>query len=116
MQQGKTVVDTVAGNSERKEFTAKVRFNQDKQGRPNFLGPYVFGPTGDKFLYLVWFTPAGKLEHMFRRAKIKLNHLTWEQIRQATESGRPLVAHVSMTDKKGEPVCASLKSDQILWE
>lgn len=116
MQQLKEVEQIVPGNSSHCEFLATVRVNEDKQGNPNFLGPYVFGPTGDKFLYLVWFASLGPHREMFRRAKIKLNHLSWKDLRQAETSGQPLVARIVMTDQKGGPVCASLREEQISWE
>ena len=56
------------------------------------------------------------IKEMFRRAKIKLNALSWEQINTAIAQGKSIEAHIKLTDKKGEPVCASLKAENISWQ
>jgi hypothetical protein len=53
---------------------------------------------------------------MFRRAKIHLNHLTWEQVSKAFSSNRPLRVVIDMTGKKGDPVCASIRRDRANWQ
>ncbi len=115
VQKNQEVIDLTAGDVEKKMFELPVQVNEGKDGTPNFLGPYVFGKTGDKFLYLVWLNKKGEELERFRRAKIKLNVLSWEQINQAIEGQQPLKAHIILTDKKGEPICASLKAPYIDW-
>jgi hypothetical protein len=53
---------------------------------------------------------------MFRRAKIQLNHLTWEQVRSALSNDRLLKVVIDMTGKKGDPICASIRQDRAKWE
>lgn len=115
VQYKQEVEDLTPGDSDEKLFLISVQVNTGKQGEPNFLGPYVFGKTGDKFLYLVWLIKQDGEQHRFRRAKIKLNHLEWNTINRAIETDQPLVAHIHLKDHKGEPVCASLTPGNIQW-
>lgn len=115
VQKDREILEVTPGNSDEKVFQIPVLVNTGKNGEPNFLGPYVFGPTGDKFLYLVWFSGETRLPSLFRRAKIKLDVLTWDQIHSAVDRRQALVAQIKMTDKKGGPVCASLRGEQIRW-
>ncbi len=116
VQKEREIVEVTPGNSAEKVFHIPVLVNTGKNGEPNFSGPYVFGPAGDRFLYLVWFSGDPRLPSQFRRAKIKLDALTWDQIHPAVDNRQPLTAHIKMTDKKGGPVCASLRGEQIRWE
>ncbi|MEZ5043669.1 MAG: DUF5990 family protein [Saprospiraceae bacterium] len=116
IQKNKEVLEETPGDSLSKTFSLSLECNMGKDGMPNFLGPYVFGSTGDKFLYLVWYSKENGIKEMFRRAKIKLNVLSWEQINTAIAQGKSIEAHIKLTDKKGEPVCASLKAENISWQ
>ncbi len=66
----------------------------DGPGVPNFLGPFVHGPKGDRFLYLSWrpkeWRPGGPevLPSVWlRRMKVRLGSITWKQIDKAVRSG-----------------------------
>lgn len=115
VQKNQGLVEETPGDAAEKVFEIDVKVNKGKDDHPNFLGPYVFGKTGDKFLYLVWYDQIEGLQDRFRRAKIKLNALSWEQISQAMEQNQPLAAHIRLKDKNGGPVCASLKDENISW-
>lgn len=115
VQKNEDIEAETPGDATSAVFNIPVSCNVWKDGTPNFTGPYVFGPTGDKFLYLVWYAKTPDFIHRFRRAKIKLNTLSWEQIRHAREQQKPLIAQIRLTDKKGGPVCASLKEPNIKW-
>jgi len=65
---------------------------------------------------LVWYNKMGRLKETFRRAKIKLSPLTWPRVDTAIKTGKPIVATINLTDAKGQPVCASLKADNLKWE
>jgi hypothetical protein len=56
----------------------------------------------------VWFENKGDQER-FRRAKVKLNHLTWEQLEDDIE------AELTMTDERGGPISGTVKKDWIQW-
>jgi hypothetical protein len=51
---------------------------------------------------------------MFRRAKLRLDAVPPELLRDAQRQGF-LVARVTLTDPKGNPVCASLGPPFIEW-
>ena len=52
---------------------------------------------------------------MFRRLKIRLGSLSWEQIERAIAEDIPIVAKVKTSDQGGGPVCGSAR-DNIEWE
>ena len=109
VQHNKDVIDAVPGDSEIATFTIPVRLKKGKDGQPDFLGACVHGKPGDRFIYLVWFED--KLPpNRFGRAKIKLNHLTWGQVKG------DIRADLSMTDKRGRPIYATVKEDLITWQ
>lgn len=114
LQKGKETVSLVPGDVEQVVFSAPLRV-QNRDGRPNFLGPFAHGTPQQRFLYLVWSTKDGDTLQMFRRAKIHLSHLTWPQIRRAVEEGRPITATLRMTDARGGPLCASVPAGHITW-
>lgn len=116
VQKNQDVIWPVPGDSKEVTYDIPLFVNEGKNGKPNFLGPFVFGKTGDKFLYLVWYSKKYTIENRFRRIKIKLNVLTWEDINQAILEEQPMVAHIKLKDKRGEPVCASLKEGNIGWQ
>jgi hypothetical protein len=73
-------------------------------------GPYVHGRGGDRFLYLSW----GEVDRgefkMFRRAKIRLEHLDPSEI-----DGRTLEVTIELTDELGHPTCASVRPPAAQW-
>lgn len=115
VQQEKETVWEIPGDAVSQVFDIPVFVSEGKDGAPNFLGKFAHGNTGDKFLYLVWYEKSLH-NQSFRRAKIKLNHLTWADVEKAIAEQAPIVAEVKLTDKKGGPVCASLKPEQITWK
>lgn len=111
IQCGKEVVQEVKLPTQDVVFEAELRVDGDPaHGRPNFLGPYAQGSAQDRFLYLCWGRRHFGLWAGFRRAKISLSGLNWEDI----DSNR-LMARVRCTDAKGGPSCASLKGDFVTW-
>lgn len=116
IQYQQEVLEETPVTAEEKTFELQVKVSQGKDGSPNFTGPYVFGKTGDKFLYLVWLMKTAIGDERFRRAKIKLQALSWEQIRKAQAEKIPIRAKIILTDAKGGPICASLKPPYIQWD
>ena len=55
---------------------------------------------------------------MFRRLKVHLSHLTWADIKTATDRSQPLRVKISMKDRRGEPLCASVRPDNpaLSWQ
>ena len=85
-------------------FTARVR--EGKDGKPNFLGPFVQGPTHERFVYLDIGTYAGQTNTPWsRRLKVPLRGITWEMI----EAKKTLETRVAGKGKDGSPTCATVK-------
>lgn len=115
-QKGDAVVDDVFGDAKAWEFDFDLRVERNsKTGKPNFLGPYAHGKPTERFLYLCWGQRIGGAWHGFRRAKIHLSHLDWPTVERAIAKRQPIEAVLKLADKKGEPLCASVKGDQIEW-
>jgi len=83
------------------EFNVAVRTAKDNQ--PDFAGPFVQGPTGERFFYINVGTYAGQTNTEWsRRLKVPLSGITWGAIR----SQKTLVASIPGTGKDGGPSCA----------
>jgi len=79
-------------------------------------GAYAHGPRDARFIYLCWGAwGEGGWQH-FRRAKAPLDGLDLALVQRAVQEGRPLRAHIRMTDARGEPVAATLKASHVGWE
>lgn len=113
VQRKQEIVEETAGDAGYKVFDLPVFFDKNKAGMPDFKGEFVHGKLGDRFLYLVWFDKKAEGNVMFRRAKISLQHLAQTALQTAIDTGLPIVAEISLTDRKGGPVCAGLKG--VVW-
>jgi hypothetical protein len=104
VQRKAEVVDVVPGDQAAMfEVPLEVR-----NGR--FTGPFVHGKGDERFVYLSWGDRVDGAHRMFRRAKVRLDHLE-----AAALDGRVVEARLSLTDAKGGPVCASLKPPTVAW-
>jgi len=57
-----------------------------KADTPQFGGPYVQGPTGEKFIYIGIGTFAGQPDSPWnRRLKIPLRDISWQMVNEAAE-------------------------------
>jgi hypothetical protein len=84
------------------EFTVTAKMGRDNN-LPNFTGPFVQGPAGERFVYINIGTYAGQTNTSWsRRLKIPLSGITWDML----NSGKVLVAHIPGTGKDGGPSCA----------
>ena len=91
------------------EFTVRAK-HTGKNDPPNFLGPFVQGPTGERFVYLDIGTYAGQSGTCWsRRLKIPLRGITWEMVEEVTDGESILETHVAGTGKDGSPSCATPK-------
>ena len=92
-----------SGSDLRFEFAIRVKIDKDD---PNFLGPFVQGPTGGRFVYIDIGTYAGQLDTCWsRRLKIPLTAITSEMV----AAGSVLETRVPGTGKDGGPTCATVK-------
>jgi hypothetical protein len=117
IQRGEEVIEAVRADQKEVIFRPTFRVGKQPDGSPNFLGPFAKGAPQERFFYLSWgvMDKEGRFK-MFRRAKIHLNHLTWEQIGSALSSDRSLKVSIDMTGKKGDPICASIRKDRANWQ
>ena len=92
------------------EFTVRAKQTGKNDG-PNFLGPFVHGPTGERFVYIDIGTYAGQTGTCWsRRLKIPLRGITWEMIDRASADTKSIVETlVPGTGKDGSPSCATVK-------
>jgi hypothetical protein len=78
-------------------------------------GPYIQGPPGGRFIYLSWGTvDEAKNFALFRRAKLWFDAIPPAVIDSAANLGL-LVARLSLTDHKGNPLCAAVRPPVIEW-
>jgi len=116
-QKSDEVIDDVFGDAPEVVFSFPLRVEKNsKTGKPNFLGPFAHGTPTERFLYLCWGERNGKAWLGFRRAKIHLNYIEWKSVEKAMKANGVIEATLKLTDKKGEPLCASVKADKIEWQ
>jgi hypothetical protein len=117
IQRGKEVIEQVPGDTKTVTFTPEFRVERQKDGTPNFLGPFAQGTADDRFFYLSWgVRGAGGTFGMFRRLKIRLGHLSATRVARACRSGEPITVRLRLTDAKGGPLCATPRPPHIEWE
>jgi hypothetical protein len=104
LQRGSEVVDPAPGDQ---PFVADIEILV-RNGK--LSGPYVHGRSGDRFLYLSWGEFDGDEFRMFRRAKIRLEHLD-----PAALDDHAVEVRMPLRDAKGHPICASLRPPQVEW-
>lgn len=116
IQRGREVIEQVPADVKQATFIAEFRVDTQKDGSPNFLGPFAQGTPDDRFFYLAWGVQrAGCGFAMFRRLKVRLGHLTWKQLRAAAKSHEPIVVDLRLTDARGGPLCATPPKTHIRW-
>ena len=95
------------------EFNVRARTPPQataKNATPNFLGPFVQGPTGERFVYIDIGTCAGQAGTCWsRRLKIPLRGITWKMIGEVVEGKSLLETRVAGKGKDGSPSCATPK-------
>ena len=86
-------------------FEFEVRVGESAKKEPNFLGPYVQGPSGGRFVYVNIGTYAGQEDSPWgRRLKVPLIGITWQMVDAGV-----LTTRVPGTAKDGSPTCATVK-------
>lgn len=85
------------------KFDFPVSVRSDKDGAPDFFGPFVHGVRGDRYVYIDIGTYAGQTDTEWaRRLKVPLSRITWDLI----NSKSILVGEIPGTGKDGSPNCA----------
>ena len=92
-------------------FEFKVFVRESKSSLYNFTGPYVQGPSNERFIYIDIGTAAGQINSAWnRRLKIPLRDISSEMITQMlANSSLVLETKVAGTGKDGGPNCATVK-------
>jgi hypothetical protein len=92
------------------DFTVRARPGAEADA-PNFLGQFVQGPTGERFVYIDIGTYAGQTGTCWsRRLKIPLKGITWDMIKRVLDNEHSLLeVRVPGTGKDGGPSCATVK-------
>ena len=93
------------------QFEFPITVMPDKKGLPNFLGVFVQGPPGQRFIYIDIGTYAGQKETAWsRRLKIPLTGINWDTIKElATNGNKILEAKVPGTGRDNGPNYATVK-------
>ena len=104
-------VQTQRGANKDLTFEFRVRVNEGKNGKPNFLGPFAQGNADGRFVYLDIGTYAGqKNTGWARRLKIPLMGIEWTSIESAIKSQKPLEARVAGSGgRDGGPTGGTIK-------
>jgi len=92
-------------------FTVKVKGDRQKDAAPAFSGPFVQGPSGNKFVYIDIGTYAGQADCIWaRRLKIPLTGITWNNIDKVNSNPEFILeTRVPGTGRDGGPNCATVK-------
>lgn len=78
-------------------------------------GPHVQNRLGGRFVYLSWGTvDENSVFTMFRRAKLMLGDIDPAVIEAAMRTGH-LTARLSLSDAKGQPLCARVRPPAVDW-
>jgi hypothetical protein len=97
------------GEDLRFEFKVRVKIGPKDQ-LPVFVGPFVQGPPGERFVYLDIGTYAGQKNTSWsRRLKVPLSGIAWDVLDRSSVSGVVLEARVPGTGRDGGPNCATVK-------
>jgi hypothetical protein len=92
-------------------FDLSVKLKTDKDGLPDFAGPFVQGSKGERFIYIGIGTYAGNIDSPWgRRLKVPLKDISPAVIANVM-AGKALVLEtiVPGTDRAGGPTCATVK-------
>jgi len=92
-------------------FECNISVNQGQNSMPDFAGPYVHGPLGERFIYIDIGTCAGQLNSAWsRRLKIPLRDISSGTIKLLLADPASLLeTRVPGTAKDGGPNCATVK-------
>lgn len=89
---------------------------KDRDGELDFGGPAVRGQRGDRHVGLAWgVMPSDGRFELFRAAKLRLDAIDPDILREADQPGKRLVARLGLTDAQGQPRCASVRPPAITW-
>lgn len=111
IQQGRDPIELVPGDTQAAVWQVEIQVLERDSGI-DYRGPAVQGRRGERFVYLTW----GDVDNdgaftMFRRAKLMLNDV--EPLVSAEPPSQHVIATVDLTDERGGPRCARLRSPAL---
>ncbi len=115
LQEGKGIdfktIQTKRSDGRNFDFQCSVRVKLTAGNTLVFLGPFVQGPPGDRFIYIDIGTLAGQKDSCWsRRLKIPLTGITPEMIKQSPSDSEMIIeALVPGSGKGGGPNCGTVK-------
>ena len=109
------LLDLQPGDAERVSWSLPCSAVTNTQEGLVLNGPYIQNRLGGRFVYVSWVTLDGSGKAtMFRRGKLLLSAVTPTVLAEAVERGQ-LRARLTMSDEKGQPVCARLVPPRVQW-
>src|SRR5215212_2247167 len=110
VQRQRDVVDLVPGDADEAVWDLPIDVLPGRDGRLDFRGPYVHGKPGERFVYLNWGEVGASGGFAgFRRAKLWLGTIGDELLEQAITSRSVIEGRLPLTDRRGGPLCASVR-------
>ena len=102
--------DESAAGTDSIAFELAVTLRQGKRkDMPDFGGPFVQGPPGERFVYVCVGRCSTIAEpHWSGRVKVRLGSIVWPLARQASSEGRVLEARYAASRPDGRPALASV--------
>lgn len=103
------MVDRTISTGEDICFEPSVRVKRVPGSSPRFLGPFTFGTTSERFIYIRIGTLAGQPKSCWTRAaKVMLSGISWKLIDEARRADAKLEARLGGRAKDGGPLCATI--------
>jgi hypothetical protein len=119
VQRGRSeLLEPLVEQPEAIQFEFSIRLGASlPDGSVNFLGEFAQGPSSDRFVYVNSGTLAGQADSCWsRRAKLKLSAIPKQVVQAAISSAEGIIeARVPGTIGDGGPICASVKSQAVVW-
>lgn len=109
----KEVIDVVSTQEDSAEFELSVDVIDGPDGL-DFRGAYVHGRKGERFLYLNWGQAGADGWTGVRRVKLQLLTIDRSLV-EAALGGSVLTADLSLSDDRGAPATASVRSPLLRW-
>ncbi|MBJ7596850.1 MAG: monooxygenase [Candidatus Nephthysia bennettiae] len=110
-----SVTGLVAGDAPAARWELQVAVRRLGDGI-DFGGPFVRGKRGDRHVGLAWGElPGDGAFRLFRLAKLRLDLIEPAAIEAASEPGGLLLGRLGLTDRRGNPLCASVRPPGIAW-
>jgi hypothetical protein len=115
IQRKREVIEITPGDVSEAVFEFPVEI-KEKDGALQFHGPFVQRRLPEQYVYLSWgeVKQPGRF-HMFRRAKLHLTTISPDLIRQVLDGGGIVEGDLALTDRRGDPLCASVRPPAITW-